>query len=118
MPIHPLGYPHPVVDIVTPRALSAGTLTLTIRELWNQEIWQQMQGLTRAKTIVDIFRALAQTANYVTCTKIINPPGRRRYGKVYHRCVITDIQDGDDVAIGTLSVAKTMTVMYTHSTVL
>ncbi len=117
MPIHPLGYPHPV-DIVTPRALSAGTLTLTIRELWNQEIWQQMQGLSGSKTIVDIFRALARTPNYVTCTKIINSPGRRRYGKVYHRCVITDIQDGDDVAIGTLSVAKTMTVMYTHSTAL
>ena len=116
-PIHPLGARHPV-DIVTPRALQAGTLTLSIRELWNGEVWEQLQGLTGAKTIVDIFERLARTPNYVTCTKIITPPGGRRYGKVYHRCVISGIQDSERVEINTLSVAKTITVSYTHTTAL
>lgn len=113
--IHPLGYRHPV-DIVTPRAVNAGSLTLTIKELWHQEVWEQMAGLTGAKTIVDIFERLAQMPNYVTCAKIINPPSGRQYGKVYHRCIITGISDGETVTIGTLAVNKTITVHYTHST--
>lgn len=113
--VHPLGYTHPV-DIVTPRALNGGTLTLTITELWNEEIWEQLQGLTGARTIVDIFNRLAQTPNYVTCTKIIRPPSGRSYGKVYHRCVITGVDDGERVNIRELSVSKNITVSYTHST--
>lgn len=115
--IHPLGYRHPV-DIVTTRALNGGTLTLTIRELWNEEIWEQLANLSGAKTIVDIFERLSRTPNYVTCTKIITPPSGRRYGKVYHRCVITRIQDGETISIGTLSVPKQIVVSYTHTTVL
>lgn len=113
--VHPLGYTHPV-DIVTPRALNGGTLTLTITELWNEEIWEQLQGLTGARTIVDIFNRLAQTPNYVTCTKLIKHPDGRRSGKIYHRCVITNIQDGDQVTIGSLAVQKNVTISYTHST--
>lgn len=113
--IHPLGQPHPV-DIVTSRALQGGRLILSIRELWNREVWEQLPGLTGAKTIVDIFNRLARTPNYVTCAKIITPPSGPRYGKVYHRCVITGIGDGEMVTIGTLSVAKDITVSYTHTT--
>jgi len=115
--IQPLGAPVPV-DIVAPRALSGGTLTLSIKELWNEEVWEQLQGLTGAHTITEIFERLARTPNYVTCTKIINPPSGRRYGKVYHRCVITGITDGETVSLGTLSVNKTITVSYTHTTTL
>lgn len=91
---------------------------MTIKELWNGEVWEQLQGLTGAKTIVDIFQRLAQTPNYVTCTKIITPPGGQRYGKVYHKCVITGITDGETVQIGQLSVDKQITVSYTHTTIL
>lgn len=113
--IHPLGYDHPV-DHVVGRALGGGTLTLTIRELWNQEIWQQFPGLTGANTLTEIFRYLADQAQYVTCVKIIKPPQGPLYGTVYHRCLITQIADGDEIFIGALSVPKTMTVAYTHKT--
>lgn len=115
--VQPLGATVPV-DIVTSRALRGGTLTLSIKELWNQEVWEQLQGLTGAKTITEIFERLARTPNYVTCAKIINPPSGRTYGKVYHRCVITAIQDQETIAIGTLSVNKTIQVSYTHTTTL
>jgi hypothetical protein len=115
--IHPLGYEVPT-DIVTSRVLDGGTLTLSIRELWNQEVWEQLQGLTGTKTIVDIFKKLAQTPQYVTCTKIITPPSGSgsRYGKIYHRCTIVNAEDGETVQIGALSVAKTLTIAYTHTT--
>lgn len=113
--IHPLGYEHPV-DIVTPRALGGGSLQLSVKELWNGEVWEQLPGLTGAKTIIEIFRRLARTPNYVTCTKIITPPSGRRYGKVYHRCVITGITDAETINIRTLSVNKGIVVSYTHTT--
>lgn len=113
--VHPLGYSHPV-DIVAPRALNGGTITAQITELWGEEVWEQMQGLAGAKTIVEIFERLAQTPNYVTCTKLIKHPDGRRSGKIYHRCVITNIQDGDQVTIGSLAVQKNVTISYTHST--
>lgn len=113
--IHPLGYITPT-DIVTSRVLDGGILTLGIRELWNSEIWEQLQGLTGAHTIIEIFQKLARTPQYVTCTKIVQPPGGTRRGKTYHRCVIVGIQDSDEISIGALSVQKQIQVGYTHTT--
>lgn len=113
--IHPLGYRTPT-DIVTSRVLDGGTMVLTIRELWHQNVWEQLPGLTGAADIVSIFERLAQTPQYVTMTKIITPPDGKRYGKVYHRCVIVDIEDGETVNIGALSVPRRITVAYTHTT--
>lgn len=115
--IHPLGYTHPT-DIVTSRVLDGGTMTLTIKELWHQEVWEQMAGLAGTHDIIEIFQKLAKTPNYVTCTKIITPPTGKRYGKIYHNCVITDIPDGDSIQIGFLSVSKAMAIAYTHTTAL
>lgn len=74
--IHPLGARHPV-EIATSRVLQGGTLVLTIRELWNGPVWQQLAGLARSNNIVDIYEALARDPSYVTCTMIIKPPGPR-----------------------------------------
>lgn len=113
--IHPLGYRHPQ-EFVTSRAIDYGKLTLTIRELWHEDIWEQMAGLAGTKDIVEVFERLAAQQNYVTCTKIITPPDGRKYGKTYHRCVIYDISDGESFSIGTLSVPKTVSIAYTHTT--
>ena len=118
--IHPLGAEHPV-EIATSRVLQGGTLVLTLRELWNAPVWQQLDGLARAYNIVDIFKFLAQDPSYVTCTQIIKPPGTERTpsrwrGKNYHNCVIVDINDSDTITVGALAVTKGITVAYTHST--
>jgi hypothetical protein len=120
--IHPLNddlgrtATHPV-EIATSRVLAGGTLQLTIRELWNQTVWNQLAGLAGTNNIVDVFRVLAANPQYVTCTQIIRPPtgtGNPR-GKVYHNCVVVDINDGDTITIGALAVTKGITVAYTHS---
>lgn len=113
--IHPLGERHPV-EIATSRVLTGGTLNLTIRELWNFQVWEHLQGLMGAQNIVDVFELLAQNPSYVTCQTIIKPPGNRRArGKNYHNCTVVDIADNDTITVGALAVTKGLVVAYTHS---
>jgi hypothetical protein len=120
--IHPLGATHPV-EIATSRVLQGGTLVMTIRELWNAPVWQQLSGLAQSQNIVDIFAVLAANPNYVVCQTIIKPAGTERNpaawrGKNYHNCVIVDINDGDTITVGALAVTKGITVAYTHTSAL
>lgn len=116
--IHPLGSTHPI-EIATSRVLAGGTLNLTIRELWNTFVWEQLAGLAGTRNIVDVFRRLAADPSYVTCQTIIQPPGGARpRGKTYHNCVVVDISDNDTITVGALAVTKGIVVAYTHSTAL
>lgn len=113
--IQPLGEPHPV-EIATSRVLQGGTLQLTIRELWNGYVWNQLAGLAGSNNIVDIFNLMANDPTAVTCQTIIKPPsGSGPYrGKIYQNCVVVDINDGDTVTVGGLTVTKGITIAYTH----
>lgn len=114
--ITPLGHRYPI-EIVTPRYLEMGSLTMTIQELWNEPVWWQLQGMAGTQNIVDVFDRLAAEPSEVTCTLIIKPPGSNVWrGKVYHGVVITDIDDSETVTIGTLQIGKTITAAYTHTT--
>lgn len=116
-PITPLGANRPV-EIATSRVMGPGTITASIRELWNEPIWQQLSGLKNAHNLVDVWQALARDTNPVSCQMIIKPPGNAgpNRKKVYHNCVVTAINDGETVTIGALSVAKDIEIVYTHAT--
>lgn len=117
-PIIPIGASYPV-EIATSRVLDMGTLTCTVRELWNEPVWWQLTGLAGAETIIDAWAALAADPGETTCQMIIKPPGQPTWrSKVYHDCVVTAIEDGETVNVGALSVAKNITIAYTHTTVL
>lgn len=118
--IQPLGSRTPV-EIATSRVLGGGTLQLTIQELWNQAIWEQMAGMSGTNNIVEIFDRLAASPNYVTAQTIIKPPGTESNpskwrGKIYHNVTIVDIADGDTLTVGGLDVAKPVVCAYTHTT--
>lgn len=114
--IHPLGSRHPV-EVATSRVLAGGTLNLTIRELWNGAVWEQLAGMAGTNNIVDIFNRLAANPAFVTCQTIIQPPGGGRpRGKNYQNCTIVDISDNDTITVGALAVTKGIVVAYTHST--
>lgn len=116
--IHPLGYSHPI-EIATSRVLAGGTLNLTIRELWNMNVWEHLSGLAGTRNIVDVFRVLAADPAYVTCQTVIQPPGgARARGKIYNNCVVVDIADNDTITVGALAVTKGIVVAYTHSSAL
>lgn len=113
--IQPLGYEH-ATEIVVANAIQPGTLTIRIKEMWHQEVWQQLTDLAGTTDIVKVFRKVSGSPNPISCSKIIHPPTGSRYGYVYHNCVITSIADGEDILLETLSVTKPLTIMYTHKT--
>ncbi len=115
--IHPLGYTHPT-EWATPRAINGGQMTITIRERWNQEVWQQLAGLANSHDIVEVFKAVAEQGNPISCTKIIKPPNGVQYGKTYHNCIVGRVPDGEEYSITTMTSAKPITIYYTHTTAL
>ncbi len=116
VPVQPLYARHPV-EIATARAVGAGTLRLTIRELWNEPVWWQLAGVSRTYDIIDVYQALAASPSEVTCQMLIRPPGGNLYrGKTYHGCVITQIADNEEVSLGALTFPRGIVVMYTHTT--
>lgn len=114
--VHPLNSKHPV-EIATARAVGAGTLSLTIRELWNEPVWWQLAGMSKTYDIIDVYQAIAANPAEVTCQMLIKPPGGSTWrGKTYHGCVITQIADDETVALNALTFPRIITVMYTHTT--
>lgn len=105
-------------EIVTTRVLGTGLLTLTIRELWNQKVWQQLEGLASVNgEITDIYQALAADPSLVSCQKLVKPPGSSTWQATeFHNCVITDVDNSDTIDIGAMTVARTITIAYTHKT--
>ena len=90
-------------------------MRITLFELWNGPIWTQLSGLGNAQNILDIFKQQVKINN-VTVTKIIKRPtdGNRIY--TYHGCVITDVDDGETINLGTTILPKGITIMYTKRT--
>lgn len=115
--IIPIGAYHPI-EVVTGRVLDFGTLSLTIRELWNEPVWYQLAGLDGVgDSITDVWQALAEDPAQVTCQMIVKPPGSSVWrGRTYHNCIVTDIPDGEDISVGNLSIRRTIVVAYTHKT--
>lgn len=115
-PIQPLDELHPI-EIAFPRALQAGTLKLTILEEWDREVWSQFPGYdTLVNDLADIFRISAEKGNGVTCLKTINSPSGGQRVVQYHGCVITNIDMGDNIQIGSMVPTREVTIMYTHVT--
>lgn len=115
--VQPLDARHPI-EIAFPRAAGAGTLVLGLKEEWDREIWRQFTGFKNGviNDIVDMFERSAAHPN-VTCVKLIlPPPGHKSRAVIYHNCVIVDADLGEQVAIASMTVTKTITVMYTHTT--
>lgn len=114
-PIIPLGQRRPV-EFVTQRVLSEGSLTMSVRETWNAEVWWQISGIAGTANIQEIFDRLAEMSTPMTATKIITSPTGVLRGYTYHNLTITQVNDGETVEVGTLSMLKSMTGIYSHKT--
>lgn len=112
--IQPLDADHPI-EIITSRAVGAGTLRVTIFEKWENHIWSQLAGLETSKTLLDIFKQQVKIGA-ITCQKIIKKPDGGFRAKNYYNCVITDANDSETIQIGTMSMPKDLVIMYTHYT--
>lgn len=101
-------------EIVTNYTLAPGTLTASIRETWEHEVWQHLKGLAGTNDILDIWEVLRRRRIGVNCKRIIRSPNGLVRGRVYFNCTVTGIPDGDTVSIGDLSVLKDIQITYTH----
>ena len=138
--IHPMDEPYPV-QVVTPAAAGMGTLVLRMYELYGQRVWERLgasygldagemgerfdendtASLAGAVDLVDIFIRVAASPDAIQIVKYIRPPALRGgtmtpYTEEYHNCVITNVQDGEEVNVGTMEVTKDVTVAYTYMT--
>ena len=112
--IQPIDSPTPL-EIVTSMAVGVGTLRCTFYELWNEPVWAKLPGL---EGTINLLQVLQRQINLGTITmqKVIQSPSGQYRSKVYHNIVITDIDEGETVNIGTMTLPKTLTFQYCYST--
>lgn len=111
--IQPIDEPVPL-EVVTAQAVGSGLLTLQFFELWNTRVWQQLPGFEGTNNLLDVLRRQLETGE-ITCRKVIKNPTGPYSTRVYHGCVITDINEGEDINIGTMTLPKTIQIAYTHT---
>ncbi len=124
-PITPLGDRWPR-EIATTRTLDMGVITATIRELWNMPVWwmlgtgdENTPGMFANSTnLIDVYERIAASGE-VTCTMAIRDPADRSRilrGKVYHGCIVTGIDDGENIQVASLSVPRNIEISYRYTT--
>jgi hypothetical protein len=133
--VTPLGAPYPV-EFALPQVRSEGTLQFTIRELWNQPVWWALgqnapntytQGTSAGtfqgtQNIVDVYKVMASLASQITCTTIITIPGvngaSQYRGWTYNNVALTQIDDREQVQIGSLTMPRTLQAVYAFKTLI
>ena len=103
-------------EIVTSLAVGAGTLRMTFYELWNEPVWSRLPGLEQTNTLLEVLQRQVQLGE-VRCTKLIKSPSGIFRVRNYHGCVLTDIDEGEQVNIGTMTLPKTITMQYIKTTI-
>lgn len=113
--------PYPI-EVITPAAQNIGTLTLELYELYNHKVWDALADIAGEIDLVNIFIKIAEIGEDIQVVKLITPPTKLRgiqmdpYAERFHRCVITNVEDGETIEVGTMEVTKRITVAYTHMT--
>lgn len=127
VPIHPLDSPYPV-ELITPMAATMGSITFELYELFGAKVWERLASLQGTSTtnrgpvdIVGIYRAVANSAKPIRIIKVIKPPQIRgktmaNYTEEYNNVVVSAVEDGETIEIGTMEVLKRMQINYTHVT--
>lgn len=105
------------LEIVTAQAVGAGTLQLRFYEVWNTPVWAQLPGFESTNNLLEVLKQQIQQGE-ISCRKVVRSPSGVTRARVYHGCVITDVDEGESISIETMTLPKTITMMYTHTTAL
>ena len=114
MAVQPIDEPVPL-EIVTAMAVGVGTLRVSFYELWNAPVWALLPGLQGTNNLLEVLKRQIQLGT-ITMQKVIKSPTGQMRARVFHNCVVTDIDEGENVNIGTMVLPKTLTVQYCYST--
>ena len=102
------------IEIVTAQAVRGGVISLQFYELWNAPAWNQLPGFEGTNNILDVLKRQL-TLGEITCRKIIKNPNGAYRTRLYHGCVITDVDEGETVTIGSMTLPKTIQIAYTRT---
>jgi hypothetical protein len=103
------------LEIVTAMAVGVGTIKCTFYELWNEPVWATLPGLQGTNNLLDVLKRQV-TLGTITMQKIIKSPSGIMRARVYHNICVTDIDEGENVNIGTMTIPRTLTFQYCYST--
>lgn len=112
--VQPMDEKHPI-EIVTAKAVGPGTLRMTFYDTWDTYVWNKLPGLENAAGLLDVLEQQIALGE-ISCSKIIKSPSGKMRALVYHNCVVTDVDAGETVNIGSMTLPKTITIQYTHVT--
>jgi len=112
--VQPIDEPVPI-EIVTAAAVGVGTLRVTFYEQWTTPVWNTLPGLENTHNLLEVLKRQLQLGT-ITMQKIVKSPSGLMRARVYHNVVITDIDEGENINIGTMTLPKTLTFQYTHTT--
>lgn len=112
--VQPIDEPVPL-EIVTPAAVGVGTLRMTFYEQWTTPVFAQLPGLEGTNNLLEVLKRQL-TMGSVTMQKIIKSPSGIMRARVYHGVAIVDVDEGENVNVGTMVLPKTLTAQYLYST--
>lgn len=123
--IQPMDARYPL-QVITAGAIKEGYLNVQLLELYKSKVWDRLlevAGVDKtANDLADVFYALAGLDKPINAMKIIIPPASVQgeniapYGEVYHNCVITNIEDNENIDVRTMEIVKNVTMAFTHTT--
>jgi len=121
VPVQPLDAIRPL-EIVTSKAISGGTIQLTLTTLYNQNIWDRLAGLAGAIDLADIFKYIqdhyygAGKPGELVIHRVIYPAVGKKdsYIESFHGCVVTQVADGLSITKETMLMDRQLTLAYTH----
>lgn len=112
--VQPIDEPVPL-EIVTAAAVGVGTLRLTFYEQWITPVWSTLPGLEGTHSLLEVLKRQISLGS-ITMQKIVRAPDGVMRARVYHDVVITDIDEGENINIGTMTLPKTITAQYCFTT--
>ena len=118
VPVQPMDAIRPL-EIVTARAIGAGTIALTLTNLYNQQIWDRLgKGkIAGGDDLADIFQQVQLTyPGGFTVQRVVQPPvkGGEVYTEDFQGCVITNVADGQAITSASMLVDRTITLSFTR----
>ena len=103
------------LEIVTSMAVGVGTLQCSFYELWNFPVWASLPGLSGTFGLLDVLKRQV-SMGAITMQKVIKSPSGIMRAKVYHNVVVTDVDEGENVTIASMTIPRTLTFQYCYAT--
>lgn len=126
--VHPLNYLRPT-EILVPRAITHGEITMTVLETYNKNIWSTLRDIfpsipAGTNDLADLFTWMMtnsavnnEIGSTISLQRIVRDPNSTTWRvKTFEKARIVDVRDDENATVDSLVNPLTMTVWYTKLT--